>query len=89
MRYARTLLNRGGTPSFGQVRNLFGGNLLRQDTIDVEIKSAKGSGSRGSIGGAGETQLEVERYNLSRREAKLREELKGLKVKENHFKAKK
>ena len=29
LRYARTLLARGGSPSFGQVRNMFGGNLMR------------------------------------------------------------
>jgi hypothetical protein len=55
MKYARSLLNRGGSPSFGQVRNLFGGNLLRQETIEVEIKSAKGQGRTGAVGGAGET----------------------------------
>ena len=76
LRYARTLLARGGMPSFGQVRNMFGGNLMRQETVDAEIKSAKGTGARGSIGGAGETQLQVEQYNLRRREAKLTQALK-------------
>lgn len=33
LRYARTLLIRGNTPSFGQVRSMFGGNLMRQDAV--------------------------------------------------------
>ena len=60
MKYARSLLNRGNSPSFGVLKSMFGGNLMRQETIDVEIKSAKGQGSRGKIGGAGETQLQME-----------------------------
>lgn len=89
LRYARTLLARGGMPSFGQVRNLFGGDLMRQETVDVEIKSAKGSGARGAIGGAGETQLQVEQYNLRVREAKLSQALKQLQSREQKAKAKK
>jgi hypothetical protein len=49
---------------------------MRHDTVDVEIKSAKGQGSRGLMGGAGETQLQVEQYNLKLREAKLLQSLK-------------
>jgi hypothetical protein len=55
MKYAKTMLVRGNAPSFGQARNMFGGNLMRQDIVEVEIKSAKGQGSKGKIGGAGET----------------------------------
>ena len=55
MKYARTLLTRGNTPSFGVVRNMFGGNLMRQEVTELEIKSAKGQGARGATGGAGET----------------------------------
>lgn len=60
---------RGNTPSFGQIRNMFGGNLMRQDTVELEVKSEKGTGGTGSIGGQGETQLQVEQYNLRKREA--------------------
>ena len=88
MRYARTLLNRGGAPSFGQVRNMFSGNLMRQDTVEVEIKSAKGQGGKGSIGGAGETQLQVEKYNLKVREARLTDKLKTLQQKDQREKDK-
>ena len=55
MRYAKTLLRRGGGPSFGQIKNMFGGNLMRFQTVEVEIKSGKGSAGRGSMGGEGET----------------------------------
>jgi len=78
MKYARTLLIRGKAPSFGQARNMFGGNLMRQEFVEVEIKSAKGQGTRSSIGGAGETQLQIEQYNLKVREAKLNHTLKQL-----------
>lgn len=76
LRYARTLLHRGNTPSFGSIRGMFGGNLMRYDTVEVEIKSAKGQGSRGPMGGAGETQLQMEQYKLKLREAKLIQSLK-------------
>ena len=55
MRYAKTLLRRGGGPSFGQIKNMFGGNLMRFQTVEAEIKSGKGSAGRGSLGGEGET----------------------------------
>lgn len=46
---------------------------MRMDVQEVEIKSGKGrkSGSVGSIGGEGETQLEIERRRLTDREAKI------------------
>lgn len=53
---------------------MFEGNLMRLETADVEIKSAKGQ-KAGAVGGAGETQLDLERYNIKLREAKLRKEL--------------
>ena len=55
LKYAKTLLLRGNTPSFGQVKNIFGGNIMRQDIVEVEVKTEKGQGNRGSIGGQGET----------------------------------
>lgn len=61
---------------------------MRQETVEVEIKSAKGQGGRGSIGGAGETQLQVERYNLKVREARLTEKLSKLQAKEQRDKEK-
>ena len=57
MKYAKTLLNRGNTPSFGVIKNMFGGNLMRQEVVNMEIKSAKGQKANGQVGGSGETQL--------------------------------
>ena len=51
---------------------------MRQEAVELEIKSAKGQGSRGPIGGAGETQLQMEQYTLKVREAKLNQALKQL-----------
>jgi hypothetical protein len=45
--------------------------MMRQETIEMSVKSEKGQGTRGAVGGQGETQLQVEQYNLRSREAKL------------------
>jgi 50S ribosomal subunit-associated GTPase HflX len=65
---------------------------MRLDVQEVGIKSAKGrksGGSGGSIGGEGETQLEIERRRLTDREAKITKELENIKVRTEHEKAKK
>ena len=41
---------------------------------NVEIKSAKGQ-KASAVGGAGETQLDIEKYNIKLREGKLKKEL--------------
>ena len=53
---------------------MFEGNLMRNEVVEVEIKSAKGQ-KAGAVGGSGETQLSLEKYNIKLREAKLRKEL--------------
>ena len=45
-------------------------------TLDFEVVSGKQSAGRGSLGGSGETQLELEKRKIATREALLREELK-------------
>lgn len=47
---------------------------MRQELVEVEIKSGKGTKSV-TVGGSGETQLEMEKQNIKEREAKLRKEL--------------
>ena len=54
LKYAKTLLSRGGAPNFGKIGSMFSGNLMRQETAEVEIKSAKGQ-KASAVGGAGET----------------------------------
>ncbi|CDW87062.1 gtp-binding protein [Stylonychia lemnae] len=78
--YARTMLVRGGAPTFGQLGSIFQGNLMRLDISEVEIKSARGrkSGGSGVMGGEGETQLEIERRKLTDRETKITKELADL-----------
>ena len=56
---------------------MFGGNLMRNSVEQVEIKSAKGQ-KAGTVGGSGETQIELERRLIQIREAKLRKELETL-----------
>ena len=55
--------------------------------VEVEVKSAKGR-KTGKVGGAGETQLEIEKYNIKIREAKLRKELNSVMDKRDHMKLK-
>lgn len=74
LKFAKTLLARGGSLNFGKIGSMFTGNLMRQETSEVEIKSAKGR-SAGAVSGAGETQLEIEKYNIKLRETRLRKEL--------------
>ena len=57
--------------------------MMKREVVEVEIKSAKGQGSRGSIGGEGETQLQIEQFNLKQREALLSKKLKALLEKSN------
>ena len=64
------MLVRGGAPTFGQLGNIFQGNMMRMEVQEVEIKSARGRAS-GNIGGEGETQLEIERRRLADRETKI------------------
>ncbi|TNV74652.1 hypothetical protein FGO68_gene7971 [Halteria grandinella] len=86
LKYARTMLVRGGAPTFGQLGSIFQGNMMRAEMVEVGIKSAKGrkSGSGGTIGGEGETQLEMERRKLTDRESKITEELSNLLVRKAH-----
>lgn len=55
---------------------------MRLEHVQVEVKSAKGQG-RNQLGGAGETQLQVEQYNLKLREGKLNKALKSHQTKES------
>ena len=61
---------------------------MRQEIDTVEIKSAKGRNT-GKTGGAGETQLEVEKFTLRLRESKLRKELESSNLRVNHLQSKK
>lgn len=80
LKYARSLLVRGGAPTFGKIGNLFSGNLMQQgfaQVAQVEIKSGKG-GKGMTVGGSGETQLEIENQLIKARDEKLRKELAEL-----------
>ena len=61
---------------------------MRLEMANVEIKSAKGQKSS-AVGGAGETQLDIERYNIKLREAKLKKELAEHIAKGEHIQRKK
>ena len=64
---------------------------MRMEVQEVEIKSAKGrkSGAGGTIGGEGETQLELERRRLTDRETKITGQLEQLRLRADHEKFKK
>jgi hypothetical protein len=67
---------------------MFQGDMMRQEIDQVEIKSAKGR-STGKVGGAGQTQLEIEKFNLKLRETKIRKELESSSNRVQHFQMKK
>jgi hypothetical protein len=46
--------------------SIFDGDLMRQEIIEVEIKSGKGTKTT-TVGGSGETALEMEKQNLKDR----------------------
>jgi hypothetical protein len=60
LKYAKSLIQRGGAPTFGRLGSIFQGNLMRQELVEVEIKSGKGTKSV-TVGGSGETALEMEK----------------------------
>jgi 50S ribosomal subunit-associated GTPase HflX len=62
--------------------------MMRMDMQEVGIKSARGR-KAGTIGGEGETQLEMERRRLTDREAKISSQLEELRVKNEHERVKK
>ena len=67
--------------------SIFDGDLMRQEIIEVEIKSGKGTKTT-TVGGSGETALEMEKQNLKDRQAKLSKELSDLNDREHHRKIK-
>ena len=77
LRFAKTMLMRGGSANFGKVGNMFEGSLMREHIEQVSIKSAKGQ-KAATVGGSGETQLSMEQYTIKLREAKLQKELEEL-----------
>jgi len=77
LKYTKAKLNRGGHSDFSGIYNEFKGNIYGNlHTLDFEVVSGKQSSGRGSVGGSGETQLELEKRKVATREALLREELK-------------
>lgn len=70
-------LNRGGHADFSGIYNEFKGNIYGStNVLDFEVVSGKQSAGKGSLGGSGETQLELEKRKISTRETLLKDELK-------------
>jgi 50S ribosomal subunit-associated GTPase HflX len=78
LEYARTNLTRGTGPTFGKFGKLFETDLTINPTEEVEIKSYRGRGTsgKGGIHGQGETQLELERRQLTDRKALINQHIK-------------
>ena len=66
---------------------MFFGNMMRQDIETVEIKSAKAS--KVTRGGAGESQLAIEKFQIKLRESKIQKELQENSKRVEHFRYKK
>ncbi len=57
--------------------SIFDGNLMKQEIQEVEITSGKSTKST-TMGGTGETVLEIEKQTIKDREAKLKKELEEI-----------
>ncbi len=79
LKYVKTRLARGGNASFGALYKDFDGDFLdSQHDADFEVVSGKQSSGRGSTGGSGETQLEIEKRKISNRENQIKNLLEDL-----------
>jgi len=77
LKYTKAKLNRGGHADYSGIYNEFKGNIYgNMHTLDFEVVSGKQSAGRGSLGGSGETQLELEKRKIALREDLLKDELK-------------
>ena len=88
LNFLKTKLVRDGT-TFSGFYNIFGGDLLRYiyknifqasnltsaEEIRLEVVSSKQRGGLGKLAGEGETQLEIERRIVTKKEAKIKKEL--------------
>lgn len=77
LKYVRSRLARGGNANYGNVYKEFKGSFFK-NYEDFEIVSGKQSSARGSVGGSGETQLELEKRKIGARETQIKESLQRL-----------
>jgi len=78
IRYIRSRLIRGQSNTFAGLLSLYEGPLKGEAVQALEVVSARERGGIGAMGGQGETQLEMERRQISDREARIRHELTHL-----------
>jgi GTP-binding protein HflX len=78
LRYVKSRLARGGHANYGNIYQEFKGNFFVDHAADFEVVSGKQSTVRGSVGGSGETQLELEKRKIHMREGQIKEILAKL-----------
>jgi 50S ribosomal subunit-associated GTPase HflX len=71
LRYVKSKLARGGHVNYGHVYKEFKGGYF-ENYRDYETVSGKQSAGKGSVGGSGETQLELDKRRVSDREFQIR-----------------
>lgn len=76
--YIRSRLVRGQGSTFAGLLSLYEGPLKGEAVQAMEVVSARERGGIGAMGGQGESQLEMERRQISDREARIRHELASL-----------
>lgn len=82
LKYLKTRLARGGHVSYGSLYKEFGGDFLNTfHETQYEVVSGKQSTIKGSVGGSGETQLEIEKRKIAYRESQIKGILEDLKQK--------
>lgn len=67
-------LQRGGS-SYSAYYDIFKGDLMLAKEVKYEVVSAKQKNVKGSLGGSGEQQLELERRIIQEKQSKLQKEL--------------
>ena len=61
--------------TYSSTYNIFYGDLMRADEVNLEIVSARQRRAHAAMSGAGESQLEIERRQIRDKESKIRKQL--------------
>jgi GTP-binding protein HflX len=78
LKYIKSRLARGGHANYEKIYKEFKGSFFTDHATNFEVVSGKQSTVKGSVGGSGETQLELEKRKVSLREGQIKEILAKL-----------
>ncbi|KRX02833.1 P-loop containing nucleoside triphosphate hydrolase [Pseudocohnilembus persalinus] len=78
LNFLRTKLMREGGNTFSYMYNIFQGDLMQAEQVNLEVVSAKSRLSKGIMTGGGETQLELQRRLIGEKQAEIQGKIKKL-----------